>query len=308
MKTLKEKKICVLAGGKSSEKEISLKSGTAVLNCLKKANYNVFLANPFELDTWINNCDIVFIAMHGKYGEDGQIQRILEKHRLPYTGSGINASINCMNKWTCKQYLEQANLPVPAYSYHQSSLKKLPPSFTFPVVLKPLDQGSSIGVHIIKTPEELQKKSNLLITTYQQFLLERYISGRELTIGIIEKNQTPIALPILELQSKNEFYDYNAKYTKGLTKFIIPAELPPKQTKKLQNLAISAHKTLNCLGFSRIDFLLDQHHNPYILEINTIPGFTETSDLPAQAKAAGLSFLDLIVQLLQNAIDAHGQT
>jgi len=206
-----------------------------------------------------------------------------------------------MNKWLCKKVLEKAALPVIPYQLSHQTITRLPSGWQFPLILKPLSQGSSIDVFLIQNHNELKEKSSYLNKKYQEFLIEPYIEGKELTVGLLE-TPTLNALPILELQSKNSFYDFNAKYTKGKTDFIIPAHLTKDLTTTIQSYAIKAHKALSCSGFSRVDFRLSKNNIPYIMEINTIPGLTETSDLPAQANAANISFIQLIEYMLYAAL------
>eukprot|EP01047_Picozoa_sp_COSAG01_P000405 COSAG01_NODE_7_length_54400_cov_1218.054935_29_plen_280_part_00 len=273
-------------------------------SCLLNAGYEAFSADPFETDDWLHKCDIVFNTVHGTFGEDGQLQALLNRAKIPYTGSNIQASILCMNKLLCKKTLQLAKLPYIPYRYHQNPCQNLSEGWQYPVIIKPIDQGSSIDVYLIQNDQDLQEKSHHLHQKYQQYLIEPFIAGKELTVGILETPKT-IALPILELNSHNAFYDYEAKYTKGLTDFIIPAEIPPSVTQELHDIALKAHQALGCYSVSRVDFRLDPKMKPFILEINTLPGLTETSDLPAQAQAQGIPFLRLIEYLLTAALRRH---
>lgn len=294
----------MLAGGFSFEKEVSIRSGKAITQTLRDAGYQVKMIDPLKSSEWRSPNHIVFNAIHGTYGEDGIIQTLLEQEKLIYTGSGIVASKRCFNKWLSKCFFDQHALPTSPWILCNHALSQCPISFEFPLILKPVNQGSSIDVFIIKSLKDLQEKSQYLHKKYAHFLCEKYIKGQEITIGILEMPK-PTALPILELQSSNEFYDYEAKYTKGATTFIIPANFSEKISQSLQQLALKTHIAMQCSGMSRVDMIVDKNNSPYILEVNTIPGFTATSDLPAQAKAYGLSFLQLIEIILRHALEKH---
>ena len=205
-----------------------------------------------------------------------------------------------MDKYLCKQMLKKSKLPLIPYAYQNKTLTELPKPFQFPVILKPLNQGSSIGVHLIKNEKELYKVSKNLQQQYHHYLLESFITGREISVGVLDYPQYTV-LPILELKSANAFYDYEAKYTKGLSTFHIPAPLSPQLEEKIKQLALKAHQKSACFGVSRVDFRISEDNEPFILELNTLPGLTETSDLPAQAAALNMSFLDLILNLLHAA-------
>jgi D-alanine-D-alanine ligase len=300
-----EKNIAVLMGGISPERMISLQSGKAVANALAKTNNHVIkiivnddLVN--ELDNY--KIDVAFIALHGHFGEDGGIQEVLESKDIPYTGSGITASRLTMNKVKSKDIFRKNNIPTPDYftvSTVQSmseiveSVKKL----KLPVVTKPVSNGSSIGISIIKEYDELQDAVKHTDPYSTEILIEKYIEGRELTVSIL--NDKP--LPVIEIKTATGFYDYDAKYKNKNTRYIIleseeessGGALSHAVYDRVQELAMRAHNSLGCRTFSRVDMILGNDGEIYILEVNTIPGFTERSLLPKAAEAANISFAEL---------------
>ncbi|MDR1113541.1 MAG: D-alanine--D-alanine ligase [Candidatus Margulisbacteria bacterium] len=297
---MKTKLIGVLMGGVSSEREISLRSGRNVAAALVSKGYRVR-----EIDITSQNCyeqlkniDVAYNILHGAFGEDGGVQKILEELRIPYTGSGISASQNCMHKVQTKRILEKNNLPTPRYQ----TLKALSEvNFAAPCVVKAVSEGSSIGVSIVKNQNELLPVVEKSLSAYPEIFIEEFISGAEVTVGVLPVNGALTALPILELRPKNEFYDFAAKYTPGGTEFILPAELSPAVTARTQELARQAYLALNCAGAARVDFVVQDRRDPYILEINTNPGMTDQSDLPAEARALGIDFPDLAEMILLSA-------
>lgn len=292
--SFKSKRIGVLFGGVSSEREISLRSGKNVLTALQSLGYNVIPVDITSRDCAAQlvaaKIDVAYVILHGAFGEDGGIQEILENLKIPYTGSGVSASALCMDKLTCKTELLKAGLPVPGFTR------------VAPAVIKAPCEGSSIGVTIVHTQDALEKAYR---ETTQQFgpgvFIEAFLSGAEVTVGVIEDNGALLALPILELRPKNAFYDFEAKYTPGQTEFILPAELSPAVTKLVQDQAVQAFKALRCAGAARVDFVVCERKDPYILEINTLPGMTDQSDLPAEAKALGIAFPQLVEKVLLTA-------
>jgi D-alanine-D-alanine ligase len=301
-KELKAKRIGVLAGGLSVERDVSLRSGKNIFNALIRLGYQPVMLDPAHDNFLDNNIDIAFLALHGKFGEDGTIQSLLEKYNIPYTGSGVSASVIGMNKLLTKNILQKEGLPTPAFQVINESTISNPLTIPFPVIIKPIDEGSSVGVSIVNNLKDYQNRIRLLINKYNNCLVEKYISGKEITIGILEIDNNNIALPILQLNSKTSFYDFEAKYTKGLTEFILPAKLDENQTKLCQELAIKTHEAINCKGLSRVDMIFNPEEGPKILEINTIPGMTDLSDLPAQALHHGLSYDQLVDIILQSAL------
>lgn len=306
---LKDKKIIVVCGWTSREREVSLRSGKKIYEALLKKGYNAILVDPKE-DGWepVLKGDVVFIALHGKPGEDGTVQGLLETFNIPYTGSGILASSLAMNKVASKKIFIASGIPTPMYINLNSNegindfISRVLETIGLPLIVKPVSEGSSIGVSIIREEKDLEPIIKDTIDKFGDIFVEKYIEGREITVGVLEIDGELIALPILELVPKKEFYDYNAKYTAGMTDFIIPARMDEEKYKLAQELALLAHKALGCVGFSRVDFVTDKYDNPYVLEVNTIPGMTDLSDLPAMAKAYGIEYEDLVEIMLYSAL------
>ena len=301
----KDKKIAVLSGGLSSEAEVSRRSGKGCFEALKRLGYtNVELV---EVDTNIaqklkdGNYDYAYNALHGKYGEDGCIQGILEILQIPYTGCGVMASAVCMNKEYTKRILSTCpDIPLikSAFVKKGENVKEKTKDLKYPLITKPVSEGSSFGMTKVNTPDELEKAYQDAIKYNDDVLIEEYLVGICATVGILEGENGLFATEILELRPKNEWYDYEAKYTKGMTEFILPAELSEDMTKQVKEIAMKAFDIAGCKGVSRVDFLI-VNNIPYVLEINTSPGMTETSDLPAQANAMGINY-DNLVQIILN--------
>jgi len=310
MHNLKNKKICVLMGGRSGERAVSLRSGKRVFESLQKQGFNVITS---DIDDDLiqklkkEKVDLVYIALHGKYGEDGVVQGVLEMAGIPYTGSKVLASALAMNKVATKRIFDAVGIPTPRFIEIDTTcnlkdeIEKIKRIFPFPLVLKPVSEGSSLGVSLIKSAAELEEKLGKTVEQFKDVFIEEYILGREITIGVIGIGKNIQALPILELVPKKEFYDFEAKYTSGLTEFVLPARLPKPLYKKAQDIALDAHRALNCYGVSRVDMIVARDHIPYVHEVNTIPGMTEQSDLPAEAANAGITFDELVVKILESA-------
>jgi D-alanine-D-alanine ligase len=306
----KDKKICVLMGGRSGEREVSLRSGKRVFDSLLKQGFNVIsldLEDDLISKLKKEKVDVVYIMLHGRFGEDGVVQGLLEMANIPYTGSKVLASALAMNKLAAKRVFDAVKVPTPRYlevdasSDVKKEAEKIKNVFPFPLVLKPTSEGSSLGVSLIKTPEGFDGILEKSVAEYKDVFVEEYVKGKEVTVGIVGKYADAQALPILELVPKNEFYDYHAKYTEGMTEFILPARLSMPLYKRTQEVALAAHKALGCYGVSRVDIIVSQDHIPFVHEINTIPGMTERSDLPAEAAHAGISFDELVIKILESA-------
>ena len=299
-------KIAVLYGGISREREVSLRGGERVAQALEKLGHHVErvdVKEDFLRTVWnLKGFDAVFPMLHGRFGEDGTIQGILEYLKVPYVGSGVLPSALCFNKLASYEILKE-KVTIPKYVVIDSPTRRSP--FGFPVFVKPISEGSSIGAHVCHNEDELEKFTELELDNYEKLFLMEYIKGRELTISIVEIEGKPTVLPILELRPKKEFYDYEAKYTKGLTEFILPSPLEESERKIAESAALTAYKTLGCSSFGRVDGIL-RDGEFYFLEVNSIPGMTETSDLPASAKEYGLSFEDLVSLLLKTASIKEG--
>jgi D-alanine-D-alanine ligase len=297
-------------GGRSGERAVSLRSGKRVFDSLQKQGYNVIsmdLEDDLISRLKQEKVEVVYIILHGKYGEDGVVQGLLEMANIPYTGSKVLASALAMNKLAAKRVFDAVGIPTPRYlevnaeSDVEKEAERIIRVFPFPLMLKPTSEGSSLGVTLVKKSEEFKAVLKKAVAEFKDVFVEEYIKGREVTVGVIGKYGDLQVLPILELVSKKEFYDYEAKYTEGMTEFILPARLSPPLYKRTQETALAAHKALGCYGVSRVDIIVGGDHVPYVHEINTIPGMTDRSDLPAEAAHAGISFDQLVVKILESA-------
>ena len=299
----RSKTIGVLMGGPSEERDISLKSGAAVLTHLASSEYRVEPCDfhtEEELSTQLKEkkIELAFLALHGRYGEDGGVQALLGSLGIPYTGSSVSASHLAFDKWASRKIFRESGLLIPE-GFVLNTSKTLPAlDFDFPWVVKPVCQGSSLGLSIIDHPGELE---NALRSAFQhdtRVLIEKYIRGSELTVGILGGE----ALPVIQILPGGRFYDYEAKYISKKTNFLIPAPIEDSLTLLVQQAALKAHEALGCESFSRVDFLLNERENPVILEVNTIPGLTARSLLPRACEAAGISFLELCERMLVTAV------
>ncbi len=303
----KNAKIAVLAGGMSSEAEVSMRSGKGCYDALKRLGYKnaelVIVDKNIAQTLQNGKYDYAYNALHGKYGEDGCIQGVLEILRIPYSGCGVMASSVCMNKEYTKRILfTDSEIPLikSVFVRKGDDVKEKTKDLKYPLITKPVSEGSSFGMTKVNTPDELEKAYQEAVKYNDDVLIEEYLVGICATVGVLECDGEPFATEILELRPKNEWYDYEAKYTKGMTEFILPAELSDEMTKRVKNIAVKSHKIAGCSGVSRVDFLI-VNDVPYVLEINTSPGMTETSDLPAQAAAMNISY-DELVQLILNSV------
>src|SRR3989338_3521115 len=307
--------IGILMGGPSSEREISLKSGKAVFEALQSEGCRVtaidlMTADENQVKKVIADADIdiAFLALHGKFGEDGTIQVILESMEIPYTGSGVEASRIAISKFQTQNALKNKNVPVPNFYMLQQSeqfseddlLKELG---GLPVVVKPDREGSSIGVTVVREKKNFAGALQEAFSFGPQVLVEQFIEGRELTVGILADE----ALPVIEIRPKEGFFDFTAKYQKGLTDYIVPAVLGEETSERVQQVALNAYQALGCRDFARVDMMLNKNNFPYVLEINTIPGFTSTSLLPKAAKCRGYEFSDLCIKLIKLAYEKEKQ-
>ena len=300
-----DKKIAVLCGGMSNEREVSLRSGKNVYEALLRQGYkNTELVDVDEnIASKLKDgkFEIAYNALHGKFGEDGCIQGILEILKIPYTGCGVMSSAVCMNKDYTKRMLASCK-DVPLIKSvivkNGDNVTEAVKDLKYPLMLKPVSEGSSIGMYKVNNEEELISCFKKSLECKQDVMIEEYLIGTNCTVGVLEDEDKIFATEILEFRTKTEWYDYEAKYTKGLTEFILPAEISDDMTKKVKDIAIKAFKTCGCRGVSRVDFLIS-NNIPYVLEINTSPGMTDLSDLPAQSKPVGLNY-DNLVQLILN--------
>jgi len=306
-KIKKDAKIAVLAGGMSSEAEVSMRSGKGCFEALKRLGYNnaelVVVDKNIAETLKQGEYEYAYNALHGKYGEDGCIQGLLEILQIPYSGCGVMASSVCMNKEYTKRMLsisDKIPLIKSVFVKKGEDVVEMTKNLKYPLITKPVSEGSSFGMTKVNTPDELEKAYADATKYNDDVLIEEYLVGICATVGVLENNGVPFATEILELRPKNEWYDYEAKYTKGMTEFILPAELSAEMTKQVKDIAIEAYKIAGCSGVSRVDFLIVDNI-PYVLEINTSPGMTETSDLPAQAAAMGISYDELVLLILNSA-------
>ncbi|MCX8026546.1 MAG: D-alanine--D-alanine ligase [Thermodesulfovibrionales bacterium] len=311
---LKDKRIAVLCGGDSAEREVSLRSGKAVFDALLKRGYSPILidvsGDSICAELRQNRIDLAFIALHGGCGENGAIQGLLEVLGITYTGSGRLASALAMDKEWSKVCFKSAGLNIAEYVVFQRSLLqktskgydvdiiKYKVVFEYPWVVKPSTEGSSIGVSIVHNDSEIEPAVNNAFTYSDRLLIERYIKGKEIQIGILGDK----VLGGVEVRPSSEFYDYKAKYTSGMTQYILPPEIPQRIYDVLKETALKAHLSLGCSGATRVDLILSEDGLGYVLEVNTIPGMTATSLLPKIAGLSGYSFEDLVELILLDAI------
>ncbi|MCP5278664.1 MAG: D-alanine--D-alanine ligase [Thiobacillus sp.] len=295
-------KVAVLFGGTSAEREVSLKSGNAVLAALKSRGVDAHAYDPAERPLHLlkeEGFQRAFVILHGRGGEDGTVQGELELLGIPYTGSGVMASALGMDKWRTKLVWRGADLPVPDYALldDRSDLAAVETQLGLPLFVKPANEGSSVGISKVKTPGELAKAYKDAAQHDKLVLAERFLGGGEYTVAILGDRP----LPVIRIVPATEFYDYEAKYFRDDTRYLCPCGLPADQETRMQALALKAFQVLGCRGWGRVDVLLDDDGTPYLLEINTAPGMTDHSLVPMAARAAGIDFPDLCVQVLEMA-------
>jgi len=295
-------KVAVLLGGKSAEREVSLKSGTMVLGALRARGVDAHPFDPAErgLDELIEGrYDRVFIALHGRFGEDGTVQGVLEWLGIPYTGSGVLASALAMDKRRTKLLWQASGLPTPAYEilHADSDLNAVAARLGLPLMVKPVCEGSSLGMSKVREAGALDEAYTLAVNYDRVVMAEKFIEGPELTVGILGDE----VLPIIKLETPRDFYDYQAKYIADDTRYILPCGLPPARERALQALSLAAFAALGCRGWGRVDLMLDASGEPQLLEVNTAPGMTDHSLVPMAARAVGLSYEDLCLRILEAA-------
>ncbi|MBU1083584.1 MAG: D-alanine--D-alanine ligase [Candidatus Omnitrophota bacterium] len=304
MEALRGHRIGVLAGGPSSERDISLKSARAVFGAFQELGLNTVLIevekNGSIRDEEISGVTVAFIAMHGKYGEDGTVQSILEGKGIPYSGSGPEASRIAFDKIETKKRLHSAGIKIPEYEIVRSEEHIVSGEIGFPCVIKPAKEGSSIGLSFVPSEEGLKEAVREALKFGPDVIAERYISGREITVGILDEK----ALPVVEIEPECGTYDFHSKYTSSRTKYIVPAGLTEEAYGMAQDAGLKAHKVLGCSGFSRVDMIASANGDMYVLEVNTIPGLTERSLLPMAAREEGIDFSELCVRMLLTALSA----
>ena len=289
-------KVVVILGGTSFERDVSLKTGKAVVEACRVNNYDVEAViineNHKKFLPILKEADIVFNALHGTLGEDGTIQKWLEENNIKFTGSDSISSALCMNKIECKKILKKNKFLTPKWVEFREGLEIT--DISFPCIVKPNAQGSTFGLSYVEKTKDLMHA----IMNSQKFdksiLIEEYIAGKEITVGIIQESP----MPIVEILPKNKIYDYKCKYTAGMSEYNCPAHIKKSLSEKIMSDSVKIFKLLGCKGYGRIDFIIDKNENYYFLEINTLPGMTSTSLLPLAAKAQGISFSELVKKIV----------
>ena len=300
-------------GGTSTEAEVSRRTGNAILTALKSLGYDAegMELNPqtFAGDIRDSECDIVFNAVHGKYGEDGMIQGTLDMLDIPYTGSGVLSAALTMDKIMAKRIFNAKNINTPKFVVYRKTAKdrnktiadNIEKTFGFPVVVKAPSQGSSIGVYIVEKKSDLADAARAAFEFGDEIIVEEFIKGRELTVAVWGNSEHAEAFPVIEITTVSGRYDYESKYTKGASTHICPAELPKKLTEEIQELAVKTFEICKCSGVARVDMMLSEDNVPYVIEVNSVPGMTETSLVPDAAAAAGIDFPELCERILRLA-------
>jgi D-alanine-D-alanine ligase len=297
----KRRVVGVLLGGRSAERTVSLNTGAAVLAALRRLGHTVTAVDagadlPRALAR--RGVDVAFLALHGRGGEDGTVQGLLECLGIPYTGSGVLASALAMDKKQSKWIFRAHGLPTPEFEvFARGGRRPRLERLAFPVVVKPICEGSSLGVTVARTPRELESAVKAAFRYDPEAIAEAFIPGRDLTVGVLGDE----ALAVVEMRPRSGFYDFRDKYEKGRTEYLVPAPLTSRQTARTRELALAAHRALGCRGASRVDFRLDERGRPQLLEVNTIPGMTATSLLPKSAAAVGIGFDELVGRILAGA-------
>lgn len=305
--------VAVLKGGRSLERQVSLKSGARVQEALERLGHHAIPIDVgADLVEQLLECGArtAFVALHGRDGEDGTVQELLEVLGITYTGSGVSACIRASDKVLAKHAMRDAGIPTPDFfAFNETAFRELGAAgalpaigerLTFPIVVKPASQGSALGIKFARAPADVPAALVAAFSYDRKVLLERYIGGRELAVSIIEEAGLPRALPVVEaLPQQEDFYDFESRYEIGRTRFVCPAELEPAMAEEAQEIALRVHRLLGCSGFARVDLMLDRQDGAlYVLEANPIPGLTETSLLPQAADAAGIVFEELIERIL----------
>jgi D-alanine-D-alanine ligase len=310
------RRVAVLKGGSSLERQVSLRSAARVENALERLGYEVV---PIDVDRELvkrlreSAADVAFIALHGRGGEDGTVQEILEIVGMPFTGSGVPACIRSMDKVLTKHLLTEQQLPTPDFfAFNETAFREfgaaealpaIEERLGFPIVVKPAAQGSALGIKFARTPEDIPEALVAAFSYDDKVLLERYVDGRELAVGLLEQEGEVEALPVVEALPKEEyFFDFEARYEIGKTDYVCPAKLPNELTAQAQELAVTTYRLLGCYGFARVDMILSKDGELQVLEGQAIPGLTETSLLPQAAEAAGISFERLIERIVEQAL------
>lgn len=307
-------KVAVLYGGVSKERDVSISSSKGIIQALKKNGHEVIGIDfhPDRLNEIIElKVDLVFIGLHGKFGEDGSIQGLLDMLQIPYVGSGVLASSLAMDKHTAKQLFASKGIPVAKDKRYRiihsnqiaSVVEDIKTTFTTPFVIKPNSEGSTLGLTIVFDENQIETAIEHANVSDEFILVEQFIKGKELTVPVLGKVGEEIALPIIEIIPKNELYDYESKYAAGGSEHIIPARINDIETEQIKDYAVQAHRALGCETYSRADFLLTDDGTAYILEVNTLPGMTSTSLFPDSAATYGITYEEMIEQFVQLSIN-----
>ena len=312
-------RVAVLKGGRSLERQVSLKSGARVQDALERLGHDVI---PIDVGADLVDRltaaqpDVAFVALHGRDGEDGTVQELLEVMGIPYTGSGVSACIRAADKVLAKHAMRDGGIPTPDfYAFNETAFKELGAAqalpaieerLEFPIVVKPAGQGSALGIKFARTPADVPAALVAAFSYDRKVLLERHVTGRDLAVSIIDEDGGPRALPIVEaVPEQEDFYDFESRYEIGRTRFVCPAELDDGVGARTSQLALAVYELLGCSGFARVDLMLEEDTGGlFVLEANSIPGLTETSLLPQAADAAGIGFDELVKRILTAA---HGQ-
>lgn len=309
---MKSKKIAIVMGGPSAEREVSLNTGGAIADALEKLGYDITRIDllPEKLPEVLKEkgIEVVFNAVHGLHGEDGRMQGMLDMLGVPYTGSGVEANVLAMDKVISKQMFILEDIPTPrsivlAKTLPMDALKEKIESFALPVMVKPPEQGSTIGMSKVSVMEELEDALNTAFEYSDKVLIEEFITGREFTVSVLKYRGNTEALPVIEIRPHSGAYDYHSKYTKGATTYIVPAEIDDKTTKLMQEYSCKIFELFGCKGVARVDFMMDSKGELFALEINTVPGMTATSLVPKAAGAMGMSFEEVCERILASAFE-----
>jgi D-alanine-D-alanine ligase len=309
-------RVAVLKGGRSLERQVSLRSGARVQDALERLGHEpipIDVGSDLVAQLTGHRPDVAFVALHGSDGEDGTVQELLEVVGIPYTGSGISACIRASDKVLAKHAMRDRGIPTPDfYAFNETALAALGAAqalpaiegrLEFPIVVKPARQGSALGIKFARTAADVPTALVAAFSYDRKVLLERYVQGRELAVSILDEDGTPVVLPIVEaLPEQEDFYDFEARYEIGRTRFVCPAELDEAVAARAGEIALETYGLLGCAGFARVDLMLEAATGElYVLEVNPIPGLTETSLLPLAAEAAGISFDELVERVLAAA-------
>ncbi|HXZ51577.1 MAG TPA: D-alanine--D-alanine ligase [Burkholderiales bacterium] len=295
-------KVAVLLGGRSAEREVSLRSGAMVLNALRARGVEAHAFDPAERgigELVAGRFARVFIALHGRFGEDGTVQGVLEWLNIPYTGSGVLGSALAMDKLRTKLLWQASGLPTPPHELldAHADMRAVAARLGLPLMVKPISEGSSLGMSKVREAAALDEAFALAANYDRAVMAEKFIEGTELTVAILGDE----VLPIIKLETPRDFYDYHAKYVADDTRYIIPCGLPPAREREIQALCLRAFRVLGCSGWGRVDLMLDRSGAPHLLEVNTAPGMTDHSLVPMAARAVGLSYEDLCLRILELA-------